>query len=131
MFLKTKQERHALEENNRKELLQVSTPHESQLHTMPACASFHNARSHTACYLGNKTKPMIFYEKIKTAEAWNKIIIAVALAFRFIGRCLFLELHIAHERFGSSSEPSIHGHLHYPNDVDRSLNETVPHKIRV
>ena len=26
-----------------------------------------------------------------------------------------------HERFGSSSDPSINGHLHYPNDVDRSL----------
>ena len=37
---------------------------------------------------------------------------------------LELDLHIAHERFGSSSDPSINGHLHYPNDVDRSLNET-------
>ena len=36
---------------------------------------------------------------------------------------LVLDLRIAHERFGSSSDPSINGHLHYPNDVDRSLNE--------
>jgi hypothetical protein len=43
---------------------------------------------------------------------------------------LVLDLRIAHERFGSSSDPSINRHLHYSNDVDRSLNETVPDKIR-
>ena len=43
---------------------------------------------------------------------------------------LVLDLRIAHERFGSSSDPSINGHLHYPNDVDRSLNETADDKIR-
>ena len=41
---------------------------------------------------------------------------------------LVLDLRIAHDRFGSSSEPSINGHLHYPNDIDRSLNETVVDK---
>jgi hypothetical protein len=29
----------------------------------------------------------------------------------------------SHERFGSISDPIINGHLHYPNDVDRSINE--------
>jgi hypothetical protein len=43
---------------------------------------------------------------------------------------LMLGRPIAHERFGSSSDPSINGHLHYPNDVDRSLNEDATHKIR-
>ncbi len=43
---------------------------------------------------------------------------------------LVLDLRIAHDRFGNSSDPSIHGHLHYPNDIDRSLNETVTDKIR-
>jgi hypothetical protein len=43
---------------------------------------------------------------------------------------LVMDLLIAHERFGSSSDPSINGHLHYPNDVDRSLNEAAPDKIR-
>jgi hypothetical protein len=42
---------------------------------------------------------------------------------------LVLDLRIAHERFGSSSDPSINGHLHYPNDVDRSLNEDTSDKI--
>jgi hypothetical protein len=42
---------------------------------------------------------------------------------------LVLDLHITHERFGGSSDPSINGHLHYPNDVDRSLNEVTPDKI--
>ena len=43
---------------------------------------------------------------------------------------LVLDLRIAHDRFGSSSDPSINGHLHYPNDIDRSLNEAATHKIR-
>ncbi len=43
---------------------------------------------------------------------------------------LVVDLHSTHDRFGSRSEPSINGHLHYPNDMDRSLNETVTDKIR-
>ena len=39
-------------------------------------------------------------------------------------------LRIAHDRWGSSSDPSINGHLHYPNDMDRSLNEAAADKIR-
>jgi hypothetical protein len=34
------------------------------------------------------------------------------------------------DRFGSSSDPSLNGHLHYPNDIDKSLNETVSDEIR-
>ncbi len=43
---------------------------------------------------------------------------------------LVMDLHIAHDRFGSSSDPSIKGHLHYPDDLDRSLNEAATDKIR-
>ena len=43
---------------------------------------------------------------------------------------LVLDLRIDHERFGSSSDPSINGHLDYPNDVDWSLNEDDTDKIR-
>ena len=43
---------------------------------------------------------------------------------------LVLDLCIAHDRFGSSSDPSFNGHLHYPNDIDRSLNEVDTDKIR-
>ena len=43
---------------------------------------------------------------------------------------LVLDLRIAHERFGSSSDPSLNGNLHYPNDIDRSLNEAAADKIR-
>ena len=43
---------------------------------------------------------------------------------------LVLDLRIAHDRFGSSSDPSINGHLHYPIDIDRSLNEAAADKIR-
>jgi hypothetical protein len=41
---------------------------------------------------------------------------------------LVLDLRIAH--YGSSSDPSLNGHLHYPNDIDRSLNEDASDKIR-
>jgi hypothetical protein len=43
---------------------------------------------------------------------------------------LVLDLNIDHDRFGSSSDPNLNGRLHYPNDIDRSLNETVTDKIR-
>ena len=43
---------------------------------------------------------------------------------------LVLDLHIDHDRFGSSSDPSLNGHLHYPNDIDKSLNEAAADKIR-
>ncbi len=43
---------------------------------------------------------------------------------------LVLDLLIVHDRFGSSSDPSLNGHLHYPHDVDKSLNETDTDKIR-
>jgi hypothetical protein len=41
-----------------------------------------------------------------------------------------LDLRIVHDRFGSSSDLTLNGHLHYPNDIDRSLNEATTDKIR-
>ena len=43
---------------------------------------------------------------------------------------LVLDLRIDHESFGSSSDPNLNGKLHYPNDIDRSLNEAATDKIR-
>jgi hypothetical protein len=43
---------------------------------------------------------------------------------------MLLDLHIAHVRFGSSSHPSLNDHLHYPNDIDKSLNEAPGDKLR-
>ncbi len=45
---------------------------------------------------------------------------------------LVLDLRIAHDRFGSSSDPTLNGTLHYPNpnDINRSLNEAAVDKIR-
>jgi hypothetical protein len=43
---------------------------------------------------------------------------------------LVLDLRIAHDRFGSSSDPSLNGHLHYPNDLDGPLNDAAADKIR-
>ena len=43
---------------------------------------------------------------------------------------LVLDLLIGHERCGSNSDPTLNGNLYYPNDIDRSLNETAADKIR-
>jgi hypothetical protein len=43
---------------------------------------------------------------------------------------LVLDLRIAHARWGSRSDPTLNGNLHYPNDIDRSLNEAADDKIR-
>jgi hypothetical protein len=37
---------------------------------------------------------------------------------------LVLDLRIAHDRVGSSTDPSLNGHLKYPNNLDQSLNDT-------
>jgi hypothetical protein len=42
---------------------------------------------------------------------------------------LVLDLRLTHDRFGSSSDPTLNGRLHY-NDIDKSLNETGNDKIR-
>ena len=40
-----------------------------------------------------------------------------------------LDLRIAHEHWGSSSHPSLNGHLHHPTDIDRTLNEAAADKV--
>jgi hypothetical protein len=42
---------------------------------------------------------------------------------------LVLDLHIAHDRVGSSTDPTINGHLKYPNNLDQSLNDAAADKI--
>ena len=42
---------------------------------------------------------------------------------------LVLDLRIAHERWGSSSNPSLNGHLHYPAEINRTLKEAAADKI--
>ncbi len=43
---------------------------------------------------------------------------------------LVLDLRIAHDRMGSSADPSLNGHLKYPNNLDQSLNDPATDKIR-
>jgi hypothetical protein len=43
---------------------------------------------------------------------------------------LVLDLRIVHDRFASSSDLILNGHLHYPDDIDRSLNEAAADKVR-
>jgi hypothetical protein len=43
---------------------------------------------------------------------------------------LVLDLQIVHDRVGSSADPTLNGHLKYPNNLDQSLNDTTTDKIR-
>jgi hypothetical protein len=43
---------------------------------------------------------------------------------------LVLDLRIDHDRVGSSSDPTLNGHLKYPNNLDQSLNDAGADKIR-
>ena len=43
---------------------------------------------------------------------------------------LVLDLCIAHDRFGSSSNPDLDGNFYWPNDMDKSLNEAAADRIR-
>jgi len=43
---------------------------------------------------------------------------------------LVMDLRIVHDRFGSSSDPNLNRHLHYPDEIERSLNEAAADKIR-
>jgi hypothetical protein len=43
---------------------------------------------------------------------------------------LVLNLRITHDRVGSSTDPTLNGHLRYPNKLDQSFNDTAADKIR-
>jgi hypothetical protein len=43
---------------------------------------------------------------------------------------LVLDLRIAHDRMGNSIDPSLNGHLKYPNNLDQLLNDEATDKIR-
>jgi hypothetical protein len=43
---------------------------------------------------------------------------------------LVLDLRIAHDRVGSSTDPTLNGHLRYPINLDQSLNDVAADKIR-
>ena len=43
---------------------------------------------------------------------------------------LVLDLRIAHDRVRSSDDPTLNGHLKYPNNLDQSLNDAAADKIR-
>jgi hypothetical protein len=43
---------------------------------------------------------------------------------------LVLDLRITHDRMGSSADPSLNGHLKYPNNLDQLLNDASVDKIR-
>ncbi len=43
---------------------------------------------------------------------------------------LVVDLRIVHDRVGSSADPTVNGHLKYPNNLDQSLNDAAVDKIR-
>ncbi len=44
---------------------------------------------------------------------------------------LVLDLRIPNDRVGSSTDPTLKGHLRYPNNLDQSLNDSTADKIRI
>ena len=43
---------------------------------------------------------------------------------------LVLDLHIVHDRVGSSTDPTLNGHLRHPHNLDQSFNDAAADKIR-
>ncbi len=43
---------------------------------------------------------------------------------------LVLDLRLTHDRIGSSVNPALNGTLHYPHNIDESLNQAAKDKIR-
>jgi hypothetical protein len=43
---------------------------------------------------------------------------------------LVLDLHMAHDRVGSSTDPTLNGQPRYPNNLDQSHNDTASDKVR-
>jgi hypothetical protein len=43
---------------------------------------------------------------------------------------LVMDLRITHDRVGSSIDPTLNGHVRYPNKLDQSLNDSTTDKIR-
>ena len=43
---------------------------------------------------------------------------------------LVIDLYIVHDRVGSSTDPTLNGHLRHPNNLDQSLNDAAAYKIR-
>jgi hypothetical protein len=41
-----------------------------------------------------------------------------------------MDLRIAHDRVGSSTDPTLNGHLKYPNNLDQLVNDGAADKIR-
>ena len=67
---------------------------------------------------------------VKSRGQWCGNIELAAYLTNSAGRVLLVfHLRIAHHRWGSNSNPSINGHLHYPDDMDRTLNEDGTDKI--
>ena len=66
----------------------------------------------------------------KTKLPWAFILSKINQPWEILPVPLVLDLRIAHDRFGSNSDPNLNGKLHYPTDIDRSLNESAVDKIR-
>jgi hypothetical protein len=61
---------------------------------------------------------------------WRHIALTAYLANEAGPVSLVLDLRIVHDRVGSTTDPTLNGHLKYPNNFDQSLNDAVADKIR-
>jgi hypothetical protein len=100
------------------------------------CTAYSGAKKARDWAVGQIAEPFRTTHKVRTQEVARSrgqqcgdIELAGYLECGGSGSCGAGPTHRS-ERFGSSSDPNLNGHLHYPNDIDRSLNEAAADKIR-
>jgi hypothetical protein len=88
-------------------------------------------RPHSTC-LSHLSKHKVKTQQVVKSQGQHcgDIELAGYLTNEAVPVSLVLDLHIAHDRVGSSTDPTLNGHLRYPNNLDQSLNDTDADKIR-
>ncbi len=82
-----------------------------QVFCLALASSFHNKQSWHCRWLGAGVSNVGTLSWLDTSRMRRSGLVL-----------LVVDLRNTHDRFGSSSDPSLNGHLHYPNDIVRSLN---------
>jgi hypothetical protein len=80
--------------------------------------------------LGDHLCTCTVHSGVKKAHDWPVDQLADLFRTTHKAKPLVLDLHVAHDRVGSSADPALNGHLRYPNNLDQSLNDTSADKLR-
>ncbi len=80
--------------------------------------------------LGDHLCTFTTHSGVKKVHDWSVDQLADLLSNATGPLSLVLDLCVAHDRVGSSTDPALNGHLRYPNNLDQSLNYAAADKIR-